>query len=506
MGTAADFEEERRELESLLDSGIFDRAPNLAQLLKYVCTKHFEGVSDQIKEYNIAVEALSRPADFDPKRDSIVRVEAHRLRRRIREFYQAGGSNHHIQIEIPPGQYAPLFKHNGVATPDSEVAEQPADLAPPPLRKWRTRMVLAACLLLIIAGLAVGQWWKRPGRPAANAVAAAPSSIPPAAAAPPAGTQPIRILAGYHGGTYLDRFGRLWQGDRFFNGGTVFDSGSHFILGTRDPRLYQTRREGNFTYDIPLAPGAYELRLHFAETLYGETNPAGGGETSRLFNFYINGAEVLEQFDVIADTGANEADIRAFKDVSPASDGFLRLKFEPHANPAFVNALEVMPMSPGRVPPILLVARDHGYTAPDGQLWEPDWCARGGQLVVRNDPVANAADPGLFNGERFGNLRYTVPVPPGKYAVTFYFSEEWFGPGKPAGGGAGSRLFDIFCNGIALRRNFDIYKEAGGANTALRVTVHNLSPNLQGKLDFALVPVRNYASIDALQVVDETRQ
>jgi len=506
MNTSADFEQERQELESLLDSGIFDRAPNLAQLLRYVCAKHFEGVSDQIKEYNIAVEALSRPPEFDPKRDSIVRVEAHRLRKRIREFYQAEGSNHHIQIEIPAGQYAPLFKRNGLGSGEPAPLEQPPDLPLTTFREWRTRIFLAASLLLIAGGFGVALWLKHPNRSSAKAVGAAAISTAPAVAAPPAGTQPIRILAGYRGGTYLDRFGRLWQGDRFFNGGSVFDSGNHVILGTRDPRPYQTRREGSFSYDIPLAPGAYELRLHFAETLYGESNPAGGGETSRLFNIYFNGTEVLDQFDVIADAGANEADVRAFKDISPAPDGILHLKFEPHANSAFLNALELAPMSPGRMPPILLVARDHGYTAPDGQLWEPDWCARGGQLVVRNDPVANAGDAGLYNGERFGNIRYTVPVPPGKYGATFYFSEEWFGPGKPAGGGTGSRMFDILCNGMALRRNFDIYKEAGGGNTALRLTVHGLSPNLQGKLDFALVPVRNYASINALQIVDETRQ
>jgi len=82
MHTVADFAQERRELEAVLASGIFHRAPNLAQLLTYVCAKYFEGSGEHIKEYNIAVDALGRPSDFDQKRDSIVRVEAHRLRKR----------------------------------------------------------------------------------------------------------------------------------------------------------------------------------------------------------------------------------------------------------------------------------------------------------------------------------------------------------------------------------------------------------------------------------------
>ena len=109
MQAAADFRQERHELDTILASGILNRAPNLAQLLTYVCAKYFEGTAEQIKEYNIAVEALGRPADFDQKRDSIVRVEAHRLRKRLREYYEADGADHSIRIDIPPGQYAPRF-------------------------------------------------------------------------------------------------------------------------------------------------------------------------------------------------------------------------------------------------------------------------------------------------------------------------------------------------------------------------------------------------------------
>src|SRR6266567_1070003 len=107
LHTTADFERERRELEAVLVSGIFKRAPNLAQVLTYVCSKYFEGTAEQIKEYNIAVEALGRPPNFDQKRDSIVRVEAHRLRRRLREYYDSEGATHAIRIEIPAGTYAP---------------------------------------------------------------------------------------------------------------------------------------------------------------------------------------------------------------------------------------------------------------------------------------------------------------------------------------------------------------------------------------------------------------
>src|SRR3954465_14957475 len=117
MHAAADFRHEQDELDAVLASGILNRAPNLAQVLTYVCAKYFEGAGEQIKEYNIAVEALGRPADFNQKRDSIVRVEAHRLRKRLREYYEADGADPALRIEIPPGQYAPLFLAAGPPSP-----------------------------------------------------------------------------------------------------------------------------------------------------------------------------------------------------------------------------------------------------------------------------------------------------------------------------------------------------------------------------------------------------
>jgi hypothetical protein len=108
--------QEKSELDAVLTSGILDRAPTLAQFLTYICSKYFEGATEQIKEYNIAVQALGRPPDFDQKKDSIVRVEAHKLRRRLHEYYEAEGADHEIRIEIPSGQYAPRFVFQSAPT------------------------------------------------------------------------------------------------------------------------------------------------------------------------------------------------------------------------------------------------------------------------------------------------------------------------------------------------------------------------------------------------------
>ena len=109
MSAVGNFAEERFEVETVLKSGVFERAPGLEQLFLYITSKFFEGAADDIKEYNIAVEAFGRPEDFDQKRDSIVRVQAHRLRERLADYYNNEGAGHQVHIAIPNGQYTPKF-------------------------------------------------------------------------------------------------------------------------------------------------------------------------------------------------------------------------------------------------------------------------------------------------------------------------------------------------------------------------------------------------------------
>jgi hypothetical protein len=100
---------EREELHSILASGILAKSPNLAKLLSYICERYWEGKSGQLKEYNLGVDALGRPPDFDPAASAIVRVEVHRLREKLKKFYENGGANHRIAIFLPPGRYVPQF-------------------------------------------------------------------------------------------------------------------------------------------------------------------------------------------------------------------------------------------------------------------------------------------------------------------------------------------------------------------------------------------------------------
>ena len=516
------FEHERRELDVVLASGIFSRAPSLVQLLTYICNRYFDGEAAQIKEYNIAVEGLSRPPDFDQKKDSIVRVEAHRLRKRLREYYEGDGASHDFHIVVQPGQYVPKFvpKEADVATDaDSDssilVEEIPASepepaVVPASLSNYTFRLPKQAVLWgALLAAAAVGVFFVSlkigSSSAATSTLAGGLLSGARIETSAPAQSDEVRIMAGRLQGDYMDRQTHLWKSDRYFTGGYANTLPGHPFTGTHDPKMYESHREGDFQYDIPLRPGTYEMRLHFAETVFGEQNIAGGGETSRLFNVFANGVRLLENFDIIADAGASMADIRAFRDITPAADGLVHLRFEHINRGAVLSAIEITTGLPGRLRPIRIVASDRPYTSADSSIWAADGYSTGGQLIARPGTITGTTDPGLYNSERFGNIQYVIPVPAGRYGLTLKFAETWFGPNKPSAAGAGNRLFDILCNGTALERDFDIYREAGGSDRAVDRTFHNIKPNAQGKLVISLLPVKNYACINALEVLDESR-
>lgn len=108
------FEEERKELERVLQSPGISRSASLVRFLTYICNKHFEGKSAEIREYSIAVEALGRKgSSFDSRVDPIVRVTARTLRKKLQEFYQNDEPVNGLQIVLPLGHYVPQFLRQG---------------------------------------------------------------------------------------------------------------------------------------------------------------------------------------------------------------------------------------------------------------------------------------------------------------------------------------------------------------------------------------------------------
>jgi hypothetical protein len=490
----ASVSEVRDEIQAISRSRLFAQSRRRIELLEYLCNMVLLGRQDQIKESTIALELFARKSEFDDKKDAIVRVEAHRLRQRLAKYYATEGSRDRLVIELMPGGYIPRF----ILRPP-EPAVIPAPVAVPPVRPSRFPphwiLIAGVAILLACAFGAVALSRRRP------------SSVAPAASIAPANWSAgaIRILAGSLK-PYTDRGGRRWLPDDYFTGGVAQPGPADFVGRPPDPSVYRTMRSGDFSYAIPAPRGVYELRLHFAEPTFRNGMDVGidGGENQRHFTVSLNGVPVLYDLDVVADSGNSPVDIRAFRDVIPAADGFVHLQFKSITGQAFINAIELVPGLPGRVLPIRIRAGDSSFTDHDGNTWNPDDYYIGGRLSGHKGDVSRTPDPDLYASERYGNFSYAIPVPPGRYAATLYFAETFWDPESKTGakGGVGSRVFSVSCNGADLLPDFDVLREAKPFQAVSR-TFHNLRPNGQGKLLFAFSPAINYASVKAIEVKDE---
>ena len=103
----------REQLVRILNSGPFHQSPRRKRFLEYIVNETMAGRGERLKGYNIALEVFDRPKTFDPDVDPIVRIEAARLRDRLREYYEADGQNDPIRIDLPKGTYMPQieFRH-----------------------------------------------------------------------------------------------------------------------------------------------------------------------------------------------------------------------------------------------------------------------------------------------------------------------------------------------------------------------------------------------------------
>ncbi len=108
-------EEKLAELEKVLSARILQGSESLRAFLRFVCERTIQEPDGQLKEYIIATEVFKRRSDYDPRIDSVVRVQAGRLRARLMDYYSTEGKGDKIQIDLPKGQYAPVFSytHNG---------------------------------------------------------------------------------------------------------------------------------------------------------------------------------------------------------------------------------------------------------------------------------------------------------------------------------------------------------------------------------------------------------
>jgi TolB-like protein len=154
-------EEIKEELERILRSKVFAAAQRSQDFLRYVVERSLgESASPPLKEFAIAVDVFGRGDNYDPAIDATVRVEAGRLRSRLREYYDGEGKDDAVAIDIPKGGYCPVFTlREGKAEVARPVVELPVVAS---ARGGYARSgVWAAVCVVLLGVIAVGAWrWR----------------------------------------------------------------------------------------------------------------------------------------------------------------------------------------------------------------------------------------------------------------------------------------------------------------------------------------------------------
>ena len=174
--------ETRSQLERIVASPTFQASERRKALLRYLVEEALAGRADRLKGFAIAVAVFGRDESFDPQTDSIVRLEARRLRRDLDGYYVAAGSRDAVRISIPKGGYGPSFENRTDGEPSSNDSGDTITETLPPTtvktaggtatgHRWRRRAVAVLTGIVILVATA-GAWLSNAPRHEASETAA----------------------------------------------------------------------------------------------------------------------------------------------------------------------------------------------------------------------------------------------------------------------------------------------------------------------------------------------
>jgi hypothetical protein len=153
----------RRHLAHILESQSFKGSRRSQEFLRYIVEKSLRGDFDEIKERILGIEIFGRAVNYDTSADSIVRVTANDVRKRLLRYYELEGANSEFRIDLPSGSYLPEFSRSSPDLPliqipsDSEMTAivQPANPAKHGKRGSRTRLATCAAAIFVL-GISLG--------------------------------------------------------------------------------------------------------------------------------------------------------------------------------------------------------------------------------------------------------------------------------------------------------------------------------------------------------------
>jgi hypothetical protein len=132
------------QIQRIVSSKAFKTSEVHRNLLNYLAEKSLSGDAQNLKEYTVGLDVFGKPATYDPRQESVVRMHVGRLRQKLTEYYRTEGQADPIIVDLPKGAFTLTFALRPI------VDVEPAPVLPPPPTISSREIALVASLLLAI--------------------------------------------------------------------------------------------------------------------------------------------------------------------------------------------------------------------------------------------------------------------------------------------------------------------------------------------------------------------
>ncbi|SHM42017.1 delta-60 repeat domain-containing protein/Por secretion system C-terminal sorting domain-containing protein [Cyclobacterium lianum] len=289
------------------------------------------------------------------------------------------------------------------------------------------------------------------------------------------------------GGREIWHDSERWLPDTRFSGGGSY-SNLVPISNTENDALYQTERNGDFSYEIPVyRKGLYTLELHFAEIHWARSG-------ARLFDIFVENNLFKSNIDLVRENGVKKATIIRIEDLE-VNDGNLSLELISQKDRAKISGIALYKQTQNETPEDIRINAGGDALYYLGEEWLSDRYYLGGKTHFDDtNPISATDRDELHHSERYGEFSYRIPVPKaGKYFLVLHLSEIFWEK-------EGERVFDVFLeNEQAKIEKLDLIKLIGEPNHAYMLNAGTVEV-MDGIFDLEFIPRVNEAKVSGIRL------
>jgi hypothetical protein len=159
-----ELEANQTQVQRIVQSKAFRTSEVHRNLLHYLAEKSLSGTADSLKEYTVGLDVFAKPASYDPRQESVVRMHVARLRQKLAEYYRTEGVDDPVIVDVPKGGFRVTFEQREVAPETTSVVAEELRSPPPSHRKEQILSALLVLAVVCAAALGVALWRQKATR------------------------------------------------------------------------------------------------------------------------------------------------------------------------------------------------------------------------------------------------------------------------------------------------------------------------------------------------------